>query len=51
MHVHDEVVIEHDEDYAKEGLAHVLNIMSVRPDWAKDLPIEAEGIITKEYTK
>jgi DNA polymerase I-like protein with 3'-5' exonuclease and polymerase domains len=51
MHVHDEVVIEHDEEYAKEALADILSIMAIRPEWAKDLPIESEGIVTKEYTK
>ncbi len=51
MHVHDEVVIEHDEKYAKAALADALTIMAIRPEWALDLPIEAEGIVTKEYTK
>ena len=51
MHVHDEVVIEVDTARAKEGLKEVIEIMSTAPEWAQEVPLAAEGIITKEYTK
>lgn len=51
LHVHDEVVIEIDEKDAESGLEEVLAIMSTSPDWASKVPLNAEGVITKEYMK
>lgn len=51
LHVHDEVVIEIDKSDSKAGLEKVIELMSTPPEWAKDVPIAAEGIISKEYTK
>jgi len=49
MHVHDEVVCE-----VKRGegsLEEVEALMAVVPDWAKDMPIKAEGWIGMRYRK
>tara|TARA_B100001175_G_C19514710_1_gene646519 strand:- start:9227 stop:11011 length:1785 start_codon:yes stop_codon:yes gene_type:complete len=51
MHVHDEVLVEVDEADAQESLDKVIEIMSTPPSWAEELPLAAEGQITKEYTK
>ena len=51
MHVHDEVVIEVETARAETALKEVIEIMSTAPEWAQEVPLAAEGIITKEYTK
>jgi hypothetical protein len=51
MHVHDEVIILCDEAEAPGVLDETLKIMSVPPEWIADLPIAAEGGITKFYKK
>ena len=30
---------------------HVVDLMSVSPDWAEDLPLSAEGFVTDRYRK
>jgi DNA polymerase I-like protein with 3'-5' exonuclease and polymerase domains len=51
LHVHDEVVIEVDEDMALHAKADIQEIMKQGPNWMKDVPLDSEAIITKEYTK
>lgn len=49
FHVHDEVVIEAPE---REGLLDdVVQIMSTVPDWAKGLPLGADGWVDQFYKK
>lgn len=50
MHVHDEIVIEVDEDDAT-ALHTLEEVMSHVPDWAKGLPLGAEGWEGKRYRK
>lgn len=38
LHVHDEVVVECDEDKAEEVLDTINKIMSTPPEWCSDLP-------------
>ena len=51
LHVHDEVVIEVEEEYAEEAKSAVQKIMSQPPSWMHDVPLASEAIISKEYTK
>lgn len=51
LHVHDEVVVECDEADAEGVLADVVECMTISPEWAKTLPLAAEGVITRCYTK
>lgn len=50
-HVHDEVVIECDEDEAEDVLDKVLSVMKSPPEWISDLPLDAEGKIVTRYEK
>jgi len=49
MHVHDEIIIEELEGYA--DLEQVLNVMSQPIEWAKGLPLRADGYVTDYYKK
>jgi DNA polymerase len=49
-HVHDEVVLEVDED-AQFGLAEALELMRVPPAWAPGLPLDADGFEDSYYRK
>ena len=51
FHVHDEVVVETDEDKAEETLEKIISIMSTPPSWIEDIPLEAEGKILTRYEK
>ena len=51
LHVHDEVVIECDEEKADEVLEDVLRVMSEAPPWIPDIPLAAEGKILNKYEK
>jgi len=51
LHVHDEVVIEVDEDKAEQCLSDCLKIMSTPPKWISDIPLSAEGKILDRYEK
>ena len=51
LHVHDEVVIECDEEKADGVLKDVLSIMSAPPPWIPDIPLAAEGKILNKYEK
>lgn len=49
MHVHDEIIIECEKD--KADLAEVCRIMGQSIDWAKGLPLRADGYETEYYKK
>lgn len=51
MTVHDEVIVECDEDQADAVLAEVIEIMSTAPVWAEGLPLNAEGGVHNHYDK
>ncbi len=50
MHVHDEVVLDVPDD-KPDALEDVLELMARRPDWAKDLPLRADGYECGYYQK
>lgn len=47
--VHDEIICEEDESF--DRLPHFLKTMCINPDWCKDVPMVAEGYISKRYKK
>lgn len=50
--VHDEVIIELPEDLNNEStLNDIIRLMCDMPEWAKGIPLTAEGIIEKRYRK
>ena len=49
MHIHDEVVLEVQDDVS--SVEEVCRLMSIRPKWAKDLPLNADGYECKFYKK
>ncbi len=51
MHVHDEVVVEVPVEQQEQALREVHQIMTTTPDWMEGLPLEAETIAAKRYTK
>lgn len=51
MHIHDEVIAEVEDTTAKEAYAKMIEIMSIAPIWAIDLPLNADGYLTKFYKK
>jgi len=51
FHVHDEVVIECNEDEAESILERTIEIMSSPPTWIPDIPLAAEGQILTRYQK
>ena len=51
LHVHDEVVVEVDEESALHAKADIQEIMKQAPEWMADVPLDSEAIITKEYLK
>ena len=51
LHVHDEVIVEVDEGNALHAKADIQELMKQGPEWMKDVPLDSEAIITKEYTK
>ena len=51
MHVHDEIVAECAEAVSPETLRVMKEIMSVSPEWAKDLPLSGDGYVSKFYKK
>jgi len=51
MRIHDEVVCLVPEESAQERLNQIISIMSIPPSWAKELPLAADGSISKVYKK
>jgi DNA polymerase bacteriophage-type len=51
MHVHDEVVVEVFDDHEAEELKEVESLISAAPDWAKGLPLGADGYCCPFYMK
>lgn len=51
LHVHDEVVIEVDEDKADQCLDDVIRVMSTPPDWIPTIALSAEGKVLTHYEK
>ena len=51
FHVHDEVVVEVDEEKAEEVLELVIQEMKTPPKWIPDIPLDAEGKILDRYEK
>jgi DNA polymerase len=51
MHVHDEVVCEVLESGAERDLEQICYVMGRAVPWAEDLPLTADGYITKFYKK
>lgn len=52
MHVHDEVIAEIAKDGTEKAVYDkMVKIMSQAPDWASDLPLNADGYLTDFYKK
>lgn len=51
FHVHDEMIVELDEDIAVEAVKQIVEILRTPPDWIKSLPVDAEGNIGDTYTE
>lgn len=51
MHVHDEVVVEVPEAQMELAARHIHGIMTTTPVWLAGLPLAAETIISRYYTK
>lgn len=52
MHIHDEIIAEIPCDGTEqETYNRMVAIMSTPPEWAKDLPLGADGYLTKFYKK
>lgn len=49
--VHDELVVEVEEEPAEGDLENIIQLMTTPPEWAKDLPLGADGLISDRYTK
>jgi hypothetical protein len=49
--VHDEVIVEVDEDKADEAYFKILDIMTTPPEWAVGLPLGADGHVQSRYGK
>ena len=50
LHVHDELVVE-DQEANTDTLEKINDLLAISPNWAKDLPLKAEGFTTKYYKK
>lgn len=51
FHIHDEVICEVPEDDKVLNLENAINIMCQPIEWAKDLPLNADGFTSKYYKK
>lgn len=49
LQTHDEIVVEAPKNQADQALQHLLTIMKTPPQWAPDLPIDAEGGYATSY--
>lgn len=51
FHVHDEIILEVDEEYADKAVALLQEIMEYTPDWLEGLPLVAKPEIMLRYGK
>lgn len=51
LHVHDELVAVVPDAKADQALKDIIKIMSTPPAWAPDIPLAAEGHVSKRYGK
>ena len=51
LHSHDEIVCMVDDSVSANRLSEMIDIFSTGPDWAKGLPLAAEGQLTEKYVK
>lgn len=51
LHIHDEVLIDIREAEAETAIPRVVEIMSTAPSWLPEIPLAAEGSVTRFYTK
>lgn len=51
LRVHDEVVIEADQDNVKDAMEDIQNIMTQPPEWCLSLPLDADVEQMERYTK
>jgi DNA polymerase len=49
--IHDEFLLLADEANAEQTLEDVLSLVTKPPDWAPDMPLAAEGWVSKRYKK
>jgi DNA polymerase len=49
LHVHDEIMCE--EKVGEKSLDELMRIMCDLPEWAKGLPVEAEGFVSRRFRK
>lgn len=50
-HIHDEVIVEVEKDKAQTCYNEITQIMAIAPEWAKELPLRADGYLTPYYLK
>jgi hypothetical protein len=51
FHVHDEVIVEVDDEVADKALADIVGIFAKPPTWIPDIPLASEGHIMDVYEK
>lgn len=51
IHVHDEIVCDEPKENADLRYLELIGKMVKKPDWAKDLPLSADGFISEFYKK
>lgn len=51
LHVHDEIGSEVSDHNAEDALKSICDIMAIIPEWAKGLPLRADGFVSKYYRK
>ena len=51
LQIHDEVVVEVDEEHANDAVIDIENVMSQSPSWAPLLPVAAEAHVADQYHK
>lgn len=49
LHVHDELIAVVDEGTGRSVLRRAVKYLSERPEWARDLPLAAEGVVSTRY--
>ena len=51
MHVHDECIAEIPVENSATALVDMIDIMSITPEWAEGLPLNAAGFVNDFYMK